>query len=90
VFLNMFSIAPHFYPIFLSKMLSSFHLLMWVIGEEFNVVKWDFFSSELMSQGRFFDRFFIRIMSFKSKPILWFWRIIMKNHGSRANIPSPS
>jgi hypothetical protein len=55
VFLNMFSIAPHFYLICLSKMLSSFHPYIEAKGEEFNVAKWNFLFSELMSQGRLLD-----------------------------------
>ncbi len=39
---NMFSIAPHFYPIcFFWQMLSSFHLYRWAKGEEFYTSKYN-------------------------------------------------
>jgi hypothetical protein len=41
VFLNMFSIAPHFCPICFGKLLSSFDLYMWAKGKELYTSKWN-------------------------------------------------
>jgi hypothetical protein len=41
VFINMFSIAPHFCPICFGKLLSSIHLYRWAKGKELYTSKWN-------------------------------------------------